>query len=324
MNRRGFMQATTAGLALALTDPVVALGGGPSAPAVAAGVPRIGVLGDSNPLAWAFHSPGIELECRWAAGSGRRLIDLATELAALDLDAIVAVGVRAARAAARVSRTIPVVFVIGGDPVAEGLVASVEAPGGNVTGLSLLSDGEVAARRLALLRETVPGLARLGVLTNPDNALHAAAVVATRRAADRHGIEVGVGTVRLAGGEEEELAEGFRAVAAADAVIVLPDALFSLHAAYLVALAEVSSLPGVYPTRSFVDVGGLMALHGNSAEVVRRVSGLVSQILGGARAGTLPVQRLDALELTINLKSAAALDLELPPSVLAGAAVVNA
>ena len=322
MNRRGFMRATTAGLVLAVTDPAAALRGDPPAPAVAAGVPRIGVLGDSNPLAWAFHSPGIELECRWAGDSGRRLIDLATELVALDLDAIVAVGVRAARAAARVTRTIPIVFVIGGDPVAEGLVASVEEPGGNMTGLSLLSDGEVATRRLALLRETVPGLARVGVLTNPDNALHAAAVVATRRAADSHGIEIGVGTVRMAGGEEEELTEGFRTVAATDAVILLPDALFSLHAAYLVALAEVFSLPGVYPTRSFVDVGGLMALHGNSAEVVRRVSGLVSQILGGARAGTLPVQRLDGLELTINLKSAAALDLTLSPSLLAAAAVI--
>jgi putative tryptophan/tyrosine transport system substrate-binding protein len=291
---------------------------------VPAGIPRIGVLGESNPLAWVFHSPGVELQCRWAADSGLRLMDLATELSALDVDAIVAVGVRAARAAARVTRTIPIVFVIGGDPVAEGLVASIERPGGNVTGLSLLSDAELATRRLALLRETVPGLARLGVLTNPDNALHAAAVVATRRAADSHGIEVGVGKVRMAGGEEKELAEGFRTVAAADAVILLPDALFSLHAAYLLALAEVFSLPGVYPTRSFADLGGLMALHGNSAEVVRRASGLVSQILGGVGAGTLPVQRLDDLELTINLKSAAALDLTMPPSLLAGAVTVLA
>ena len=161
-------------------------------------------------------APRLELECRWAVESGRRLTDLATELAALDVDAIEAVGVRAARVAARVTRAIPIVFVIGGDPVAEGLVASVETPGGEVTGLSLLSDAELATRRLALLRATVPGLARLGVLSNPDNALHAAVLVATRRAADSHGIEVRVARVRMAGGADEEvLLEAFRTLTTA-------------------------------------------------------------------------------------------------------------
>ncbi|HUF12442.1 MAG TPA: ABC transporter substrate-binding protein [Longimicrobiales bacterium] len=316
------MRTTTAGLALALADPATAVGGAPPASAGSGRVPRIGVLGESNPLAWLFHSPRFELECRWAIDSGRRLMDLATELAALDVDALVAVGVRAARAAARVTTTIPIVFVIGGDPVAEGLIASVDKPSRNVTGLRLFSAAELAARRLALLRQTVSGITRLGVLGNPDNPLHAGALVATRRAADVHGIEVHVATIRIAGDRAEDvLLEAFMTLdrAGAEAVLVLPDALFSLHAKELVALAQAWRLPGVYPARSFADAGGLIALHGNSADVVRRVSGLVSQILGGASAASLPVQRLATLEVTINLKSAAALGLTLRPSLLAGA-----
>lgn len=324
MNRRGFMRTTAAGLAFAMADPAAGLCGDLPSSAASASAPRIGVLGQSNPLAWLFHSPGVELECRWAQ-SGRRLMDLAAELAALDVDAIVAVGAHAARAAARVSRTISIVFVIGGDPVAEGLVASVDKPGHNVTGLSVSSAAELAARRLALLRHAVPGLARLAVLGNPDNPLHPAALVATRRAADTCGIEVRLATVRMAGSRAEELLlEAFTTFdgAGADALLVLPDALFSLHANTLVAMAEALRLPGVYPARSFANAGGLMALHGDSGEVVRRVRGLVSHILGGASAGSLPVQRLDDLELTINLRSAAALGLEIRSSLLAGADTV--
>jgi putative ABC transport system substrate-binding protein len=328
MNRRGFVRATTAGMALALAGPAPISRAAPAASRWRGRLPRVGVLGESNPLAWVFHPPGVELVCRWAAESGRRLTDLATELVALDPDAIVAVGTRAARVAARLTGRIPIVFVVGGDPVAEGLVASLEAPGRNVTGLGLLSEVEIAARRLALLREIVPGLATLGVLRNPDNVLHAPALVATRGAAERQGIDVRVASARLAdtASNEAQLREALGALEAAgvQGLIVLPDALFSLHADALVVMAEVSCLPAVYPARTFVALGGLTALSGDSARVVRRVVALVATVLDGASPATLPVQRLDALELTLNLRAAARQDLHLPAALRARASATIA
>jgi putative ABC transport system substrate-binding protein len=315
MHRRGFLRAAAGGVALAGAGPAAAAGRGePPAPCIP---PRIGVLGEANPFAWEFGAADVELECRWAGASRRPLPDLAAELVAHDVDVIVAVGARAARAAGRLTRVIPVVFVIPGHPVEERLVASLERPGGNVTGLSLLSDAELAARRLALLREVAPGLARLGVLRNPDNALHEAALVETLRVAERSGIGVCAVGARLAG----RLDEAFAAMAArgVDAFVVLPDAMFSIHAETVVAMAAARRLPGVYPARSFAHAGGLLALHGDSAGAIRRLRALLAKILAGASPAALPVERLDSLELTVNLGAAAALGLALPRVLLARA-----
>lgn len=322
MDRRGFLRATTAGLALAAADPAAAARRDEkAAPTPSARAPRIGMLGESNPFSWVFQSTDFELECRWADATGRRIPDLAAELVSLDVDVIVAAGSRAARAAVDVGGAIPVVFVIQGDPVTEGVVARIGRPGRNLTGLSLLADAELSARRLALLRHAVPRLARLGVVRNPDNALHEAALVETRRVAERHGVM----TLAVAARRADSLDGAFAAMFAArvDAFVLLPDAMFSIHSGRLVETAATLRLPGIYPAASFAHAGGLMALHGNSAEVLRRVTGLVNQILDGARAAALPVQRLDDVELTVNLGAAAALGIELPNAVLARAAVVT-
>jgi putative ABC transport system substrate-binding protein len=323
MDRRGFVRTAAAGVALAVVGPAAAAPRvEPSAPLPPARTPRIGVLGEANPLSWVFQRDAVELECRWAQARGRRLGDLARELLALDVDVVVAVGLGAARAAAAATAALPIVFVVPGDPVEARLVASLDRPGGNVTGVSVVSEAELAARRLALLRETVPGLARLGVLGNPDNTLHSAALAETRRAADRCGVEVHVVRERRAAKLDDPfMHDAFRAIdaGALDALLVLPDALFSINAGDLVALARAHRLPALYPARTFTDRGGLMALHGNSAEVLRCVSALVGAVLGGAHPATLPVQRLHDLVLTVNLPSAAALDLTIPPRLRAGA-----
>jgi putative ABC transport system substrate-binding protein len=315
MHRRSFLCTAAGGFFLAGAGPAAAGRGEPPAPCI--GAPRIGVLGEVNPFAWEFGDADVELVCRWASAARRPLPDLAAELVAHDVDVIVAVGARAARAAGRLTGVIPVVFVIPGDPIEERLVPRLDRPGRNVTGLSLLSDAELAARRLALLREVAPGLARLGVLRNPDNALHEAAVAETLRVAERSGIGVCAVEARLAG----RLDEAFAGMAArgVDAFVLLPDAMFSIHAEAVVAMAAAHRLPGVYPARSFAQAGGLLALHGDSAAAIGRLRALLAKILAGAPPAALPVERLDSLELTVNLGTVTALGLDLPRQLLARA-----
>jgi ABC-type uncharacterized transport system substrate-binding protein len=307
IRRRHFLQAGATALVLASARPAL---GWPSAPVarLPRDRPRLGMLGESNPFAWVFHDPDVEVVCRWA--DARELGRRADELAALEVDLIVAAGVGAARAAVAQGAGIPVVFVVNED-------VDVELRR-RATGLRIPSDAELCARRLTLLRRARPRLMRLGVLHNPDNPLHGPAVAQTRRLAGRAGLALDAAAADRADRLDRALTE-LRA-AGAEGLVVLPDALFSLHAERLVAQATALSLLGLYPAPSFVRAGGLMALHGDMAAVVDRLGAIVRRIAAGAPVASIPVQRAEGLTLTVN--AGAAVALAAPPALLRAADTV--
>jgi putative ABC transport system substrate-binding protein len=306
MDRRVFLQVAALG---ALAAPLLAEAG----PAAARRAPRIGVLGEANPVPWTVRTSVAEIECRWADGGRDRLPELAAELIDLDLDIMVAVGAGPARAARSVTRTLPIVFVTGGDPVEQRLVASLARPGGNMTGVSVPSDAEIARARLRLLAEAVPGISSVAVLSNPDNPSSAHALGHIRGAAWP---VVAVSPFEARSAEEVEVAFSSMQAQKLGGLVVLPDALFAIHARRLVDLAAEGRLPAVYGARSFAEAGGLMALHGDMAEVIRRTAAIVGRILAGAAPGTLPVEALGNLEMAVNLGTARTLGLRLPRSLL--------
>jgi putative tryptophan/tyrosine transport system substrate-binding protein len=220
-----------------------------------------------------------------------------------------------ARAAMAVTRTIPIVFVAG-DPVAHGLVASEARPGGNVTGLAVPSEAAIARQRLAVLTRTAPRPGPVAVLANPGNAANedtlAHLLGASAPAMSLH-------PFRTRSAEEVEQAGVALQRAGVGGLLVLPDPLFTAHASRIVELAAAGALPAVYGARAFVEAGGLMALHGNTAEVLRRTAALVGRVLGGAAPATLPVGHLTHLELALNLETARRLGLRVPRSLLARA-----
>ena len=303
IRRRHFLQAGATALALASTRPAL---GFPHAPVVRLprGRPRVGMLGESNPFAWVFHDLDVEVVCRWA--EARELGRRADELAALDVDVIVAAGVPAARAAVAQRSGIPVVFV-----VTEDLDVELRR---RATGLRIPSDAEICARRLSLLRRARPRLMRVGVLHNPDNPLHGPALAETRRLAGRAGLGLDAAAADRADRLDRALTE--LGAAGAESLVVLPDALFSLHAERLVARATDLSLLGLYPAPSFVRAGGLMALHGDTAAVVDRLGAIVRRIAAGAPVASIPLQRADGLTVTVN---GAAVALAVPPALLRAA-----
>jgi len=312
INRRAFIQGTALAV---LGAPLLA----EARPATAGRVPRIGVLGDVNPIPWTVKTSVAEIECRWADGRRDRLLELAAELVSLDVDVIVAVGAGPARAAKSVTRTIPIVFIAGGDPVGEGLVASVARPGGNVTGLSVPSEAEIAGQRLRQLGQAVPGVRRIAVLSNPDSP-SSEHVLGHLRGTAGQAVEVRPFEARSV----EEVERAFAAMGAEemDGLLVLPDALFAIHARRLVDLAAESRLPAVYGARSFAEAGGLMALYGDTAEVIRRTTAMVARIVWGSMPATLPVESLTHLGLTVNADAARALGLALPRWLLTRADAV--
>lgn len=315
IDRRAFIQSTAVA---ALAAPLLA----EARPAAARGVPRIGVIGDVSPIPWTVRTSAAEIECRWAAGRRDRLLEMAAELVRLDVDVIVAVGAGPARAAKGVTKTIPIVFIAGGDPVGEGLVANVARPGGNVTGLSVASEAEIAGQRLRLLGQAVPDVRRVGVLSNPDSP-SSKHVLGHLRGTAGQTIEVRLFEARSV----EEVERAFADIGAEqmDGLLVLPDALFAIHARRLIGLAAESRLPVVYGAKSFAEAGGLMALCGDTAEVIRRATAMVARILAGSAPATLPVESLPHLELTVNADTARGLGLALRRSLLARAdAVIGA
>lgn len=309
IDRRAFIQGTAVA---ALAAPLLA----EARPATARSVPRIGVIGDVSPIPWTVKTSAAEIECRWAAGQRDRLLEMAAELVRLDVDVIVAAGAGPTRAAKSVTKTVPIVFVAGGDPVGEGLVASVARPGGNVTGLSVASEAEIAGQRLRLLAQAVPGVGRVAILTNPDSP-SSEHVLGHLRGAAGQAIEV----CAFEAQSQEEVERAFADIGAEkmDGLLVLPDALFAIHARRLISLAAESRLPVVYGARSFAEAGGLMALAGDTAEVIRRTTAMVARILAGSAPATVPVESLPHLELTVNADTARGLGLELPRSLLARA-----
>jgi putative tryptophan/tyrosine transport system substrate-binding protein len=294
-------------------------------------VPRVGYLSDKSsslgfasfePIAQGLRELGylegrtIVFEHRYAEGKAEALPDLAADLVRLKVDVIVAVGTPATRAAKNATETIPIVFTRIADPVALGLVASLARPSGNLTGVSVLTR-DLDAKRLEMLTVVIPGVRRVGIfwdLTFPSAALELREI---ERAGRVLNVELQPVEVRAA----EELEAAMRAVVGqrAQALIVVPALLFTEQRHRLAELAVQHRLPTMLSRREHVEAGGLMSYGTNYAAMYRRAATYVDKILKGAKPADLPVEQPIRFELIINLKTAKALGLEVPPMLLATA-----
>jgi putative ABC transport system substrate-binding protein len=259
----------------------------------------------------------IVIDYRSAEGSLERLPDIAAEVVRLKPDVIVAGPTPAAVAAKNASSTIPIVMWAVGDPVGLGLVGSLARPGGNVTGLSFSVGSDNVVKALELLKEIVPRVRRVSVLSNPANPAHPRAVDAIKAAAPSLGAQLQVLEAR----DRAELDVAFVAMAKerAGAVVVLTDTVFLLHRARLVDLAARNRLPSMHGLRDYVESGGLMSYGTNGPDLFRRAARFVDRILKGTKPADLPVEQPTTFELVINLRTAKALGLTIPPAVLARA-----
>jgi putative ABC transport system substrate-binding protein len=319
MNRRTFL----CGLALGtLALPL-------AAEAQQAGkVYRIGYLGTSSPslephYVEAFRQKLRDLgyiegqnsviEYRWAEGQDDRLPGLAAELVRLKADVIVTTGTPGTLAAKQATKTIPIVMASSGNPVQSGLVASLNRPGGNVTGLSIFAP-ELEGKRLELLKEAVPRLSRVALLWNPANPALTVIFQETQIAAQalRLTLQPVVEVRRVT-----DFENAFSTIAGArpQALVVLVDRLLLAHRRRIVDFAANSRLPAMYGYRDYVDAGGLMSYAPSNIDLFRGAAIYVDKILKGANPANLPVQQPAKFELVINLKAAKALGLTIPPSL---------
>jgi len=293
-------------------------------------VPRIGFLGmtspsDRPPLLDAFRQrlrelgwvegQNIVIDYRYAEGRVDRLPDLAAELVRLKVDLIVAsAGTQAATAAKNATETIPIVMIYVRDPVGTGLIASLARPGGNVTGVSGSAGLELFAKQLELLKETVPKIRRVAILSNPDNAYHQLAIREVNVAARSLGVQLQLLEAR--GPNEFDGAFAAMAKERVGALLVLSDAIFGSHRTRLADLAARSRLPAAFGVRDDVEAGGLMSYGPSILDSYRQAATYVDRILRGAKPAELPVERPTKFELVINMKTAKALGLTIPQSVL--------
>src|SRR5262245_4490142 len=293
-------------------------------------VPRIGFLSltsrsDRPPLLDAFRQglrelgwvegQNIVIDYRYAEGRVERLPDLAAELVRLKVDLIVtSAGTQASTAAKKATKTIPIVMIYVPDPVCPGLIASLARPGGNVTGLSGSAGLEVFAKQLELLKETVPRIRRVAVLSNPDNAYHQLAIREVNVAARSLGVQLQL--LEAQGPNEFDGAFAAMAKERVGALLVLSDAIFGPHRTRITDLAARSRLPAAYGVRHYVEAGGLMSYGPTLLDSYRRAATYVDQILKGAKPADLPVEQPTKFELVINIKAAKALGVTIPQSIL--------
>ncbi|MBI3062351.1 MAG: ABC transporter substrate-binding protein [Deltaproteobacteria bacterium] len=259
----------------------------------------------------------IVIEPRWAEGKADRLPELAAELIRLKPDLIVSTGgTVTALAVKKATTTIPVVFTAGGDLVKVGLIASLARPGGNLTGLSLLTT-ELSVKRLEILKETFPKLRRIAVLGNPVNPVSAIQLGEVQAAAKTLGLQLQIVEAR----DPKDFEPAFSAVTekGAGALLVLSDAMLNAHRERIAGLATKSRLPAIYEFKEFAEAGGLMSYGTNIVDVYRRVGKYVDRILKGAKPGELPVEQPLNFEFLINLKTAKQIGVTIPPNVLARA-----
>jgi putative tryptophan/tyrosine transport system substrate-binding protein len=267
-------------------------------------------------LGWV-HGKNMAVESRWAEGKFERLPGLATELVGLQVDVIVVTTTQAALAAKNATRTIPIVTVVISDPVATGLVTSLARPEGNITGLTFVSGAEMGGKLLELFRETVPQASRIATLWNPTNPMHPLLLRESESGARKLAVQL----QPVAAGSLDALEGALATIARdrSDALLVMPDPLFFFSRRRLVDFAAKNSLPAMYGWREPVEEGGLMAYGPNMPDLFRRAATYVDKILHGAKPADLPIQRPTKFELVINLKTAKALGLTIPPSVLLSA-----
>ena len=288
---------------------------------------RIGVLtlavAPSTPLAEAFRQglrehgyvegQNLAFEYRYAEGRADRLPALAAELVRLKVDVIVTESTMAALAAKRATETIPIVMAIAGDPVKAGVVGSLARPGGNVTGLTLMHP-ELSGKRLQLLKEAVPRIALVAVIWNPTDPAAVDYLRETEVAARSLGLRLHAIEARA----PAELDAAFKAVADArpSAFFTLPGGMFQDNQTRILEFAKKNRLPGVFPNRVFVEAGGLISYGPNLAASSRRAAAFVDKLLKGAKPADLPIEQPTKFELVVNLKTARALGLTIPASVL--------
>ena len=257
----------------------------------------------------------VSIEYRWAEGRSDRYTEIAAEFVKLNVNVIDAVGNEAAIAAKQVTSVIPIVFAVAGDPVGTGLVASLARPGGNVTGLSLQFT-DLAGKQLELFREVVPGLRRLAIMANISSHAAVLEMHEVQTTARTLGLEVSTLEIRRA----EDISPAFEALKSrADALYVCGDPLLNTNRIRLNTLAAAARLPTMEPFREHVEAGGLMSYGANFPDLFRRSGDYVDKILRGAKPADIPVEQPTKFDLVINLTTAKALGLTVPPSLLARA-----
>jgi putative tryptophan/tyrosine transport system substrate-binding protein len=291
-------------------------------------VPRLGLLSPFSPadtarwheafrqglrdLGWV-EGEHISLEYRYAEGSSDRLPGLAADLVRLNVDIIVAAVTPDALAAKHATTTIPIVMASPGDPVASGLVESLARPGGNITGLSQIAP-ELAGKRLERLNDIVPTLSRVAVLWDPQDRGSALSWHELQLPARRLGVQLQALEVRSANDLDHAFDEAIRV--RAGALAIMPSPVFVTNLKRLADLAARSRLPSIFHLREFVDAGGLMAYGPDRSDLFRRAATYVDKILKGAKPADLPVEQPMKFELVINLRTAQALGLTIPPTLL--------
>jgi ABC-type uncharacterized transport system substrate-binding protein len=312
---------------------ITLLGGAAAWPAAARAqqtkLPTIGFLGAGTPsthswwlaafsqrlreLGW-IEGRTVVLETRWAEGHSARFAEIIAEFVRMKVDVIVTPGA-ALLAAKQAASTIPIVFPVAADPVGSGLVASLAQPGGNVTGLSL-QQADAAGKRLEILREILPDLRRLAIMANVGSPGAAIDAAETETAARRFSLE----TVALDIRRAEDIAPAFETLKGrADALYVVGDPLATTNRMRINILALAARLPIASVSREFVETGGLMSYGPNIPDLFRRAGDYVDKILRGAKPADLPVEQPTKFDLAINLITAKALGLEVPPTLLARA-----
>jgi putative ABC transport system substrate-binding protein len=290
----------------------------------------IGVLNSSSPDTFPVETAAIveglkntgfiegknlSIEWRWAEGQYNRLPSLAAELVSRGVAVIVGGDAPAAAAAKAASKTIPIVFITGADPIKTGLVDSFSRPGGNLTGIFVLLS-MLGTKRLELLRELVPSTSTFALLANPNNP-NLVDVPEIEGAANALGRRLEV----LTASTEGDLEAAFATMVQhrVDSLVVMADPFLIARREQLVALAARHAMPAIYPMRSFADLGGLMSYGSGIADLNQQAGMYVGKILKGAKPADLPVQQTVKYELVINLKAAKALGLTIPPTLLARA-----
>jgi putative tryptophan/tyrosine transport system substrate-binding protein len=254
----------------------------------------------------------ITIEYRWAEGREERFAEIAAEFVRLKVELIVTSGTPAVMASKKATSVIPIVFATAGDPVGSGLVASLARPGGNVTGLATLAN-ELAGKRLEILRELVPDLQRLAIMGNVGNPFTVLELGEVQAAARTLGLEVVMLEIRRA----QDLAPAFDALKTrADALYVCTDALANTNRIRINIAAVGERLPTMHGSRDYVEAGGLMSYGPKFPDMFRRSADYVDRILRGAKPGDLPVEQPTKFDLVLNLTTAKALRLEVPPTLL--------
>src|SRR5205823_6317324 len=259
----------------------------------------------------------VAIEFRWAAGQDDRLPDLAADLIRRRVAVIATPGSTPASLAAKATTTtIPIVFATGADPVAMGLVASLNRPGGNATGV-YFQNLELVAKRLGMLRELAPGANRFVALVNPNTAYTDAVVKDLQASASALGLPIEI--LRAGTGREIDAAFANLVQKPGGALVVGPDAVFTSRRAQIVTLAARHVLPAIYYVREFAEIGGLMSYGPNFADVYQQTGIYVSRVLKGEKPADLPVVQPTKFELVVNLNTARALGIAIPNTLLARA-----